>query len=480
VIVRPYTGKRTLDAVCADPAIQLYLTRRIEKYGRIPYDTNSNIRTAVYKFLRFCEVEPTNHAFSNLIAQRLAAPPKDTTLEKKLKAFHEATKRKPRYSSFIRSIFKANGIVLFPTGSNSEFKTLHIWTPRKPRKPASPFVEIVAKDPAIEQYFEAIKAKKRNNGYISRHSIWRVLHYSVKFLTYLGTEITDHAVSDLVKWKQQHPSDFTIEDRLLRFSNLQPISTHRHIGNTVLGVFRENRARLQVSIDFHPVSRTKKISDGILRDIFLGQTFEKRTLMEYQAYAGQRIHCLCKAVRIDQIEHYNDDFSIVNIEFWQNKTRMPHICVIPRRVAEAVIQIAKETGRINPFPNYPYLWKQITNYARSKHGVRLTSHYLRKRFHTIAQKTPMPVNDWDFLMGDKLEVGHGANAYTLEDWSELIEEYGRYLAPYLSLSDLKNPAADQWTSPGESFPADTIDYLRKVIQRQDSLVRQLQTALRRP
>ena len=471
--MRPYTGKSTLDVVCSDPVIQLYLTKRIEKYGRVSYDVNTRIRTAAYKFLKFCEVEHSDHAFSDIVAQRLAASPQDRSLEKTVKGFYEANRNKHNYSSHIRSIFKASGVVLFPTGTDSVFKTFHVWTPRKPRSPASPFAEIVARDPAIEQYFEAIKAKGRNNGYISRHSIWKVLHYSVKFPNYLGSEITDHAVSDLVKWKQQHPSDFTIEDKLLRFSNLQPISTHRHIGNTILGVFRENRARLQVSIDFHPVSRTKRISDGILRDIFLAQTFEKRTLMEYQAYAGQRVRCLCKEVKIDQIEHYNDEFSIVNIEFWQNKTRMPHICVVPRRVAEAVTQIAKETGRMNPFPNYPYLWKQITNYARSKHGVRLTSHYLRKRFHTLAQKTSMPVNDWDFLMGDKLEVGHGASAYTLEDWSELIEEYTRYLAPYLSLTDLRDPTIDV-KALNEPPLNETIDNLKKVVQKQDALIRQLQ------
>jgi hypothetical protein len=48
--------------VCSDPVIQLYLARRIEKYGRIPYDVNTRIRTGAYKFLRCCKVEPTNHA----------------------------------------------------------------------------------------------------------------------------------------------------------------------------------------------------------------------------------------------------------------------------------------------------------------------------------------------------------------------------------------------------------------------------------
>jgi len=90
----------------------------------------------------------------------------------------------------------------------------------------------------------------------------------------------------------------------------------------------------------------------------------------------------------------------------------------------------------------------------------------------------MPINDWDFLMGDKLEVGHGASAYTLEDWSELIEEYGRYLAPYLSLTDLRDPTMES-RSLNEPLLYETIDNLKKVIQRQDSLIRQLQMSSRK-
>jgi hypothetical protein len=97
--VRPYTGKRTLNIVCSDPVIQLYLTKRIEKYGRIPFDVNARIRTGAYKFLRFCKVEPTNHAFSNLVAQRLAASPQDRSLERTLNAFYEANRNKHNYSS---------------------------------------------------------------------------------------------------------------------------------------------------------------------------------------------------------------------------------------------------------------------------------------------------------------------------------------------------------------------------------------------
>jgi len=126
--VRPYTGKWTLDMVCSDPVIQLHLTKRIEKYGRIPSDVNTRIRSAAYKFLRFYKVEPTNHAFSDTAAQRLAALPQDRSLEKTVRAFYEAKKDEHNYSSHIRSIFKANGIVLFPAGIGSEFKSLRAWT----------------------------------------------------------------------------------------------------------------------------------------------------------------------------------------------------------------------------------------------------------------------------------------------------------------------------------------------------------------
>ena len=49
----------------------------------------------------------------------------------------------------------------------------------------------------------------------------------------------------------------------------------------------------------------------------------------------------------------------------------------------------------------------------------------------------MPVNSWDYLMGDKQTHGHNAGTYTLEDFSELIQEYHRFLAPYLSIGDPK-------------------------------------------
>jgi hypothetical protein len=234
-----------------------------------------------------------------------------------------------------------------------------------------PFNATISQDPAIQFYLECIKTRRRNQGYLSKASKREVYAACSKFILFLRKDITPDAISTLIKHKQEHPSDFSIEDQLLCFSNQKPITSYRHHATRILGVFRENRARLQLSIDSHFVARTKKISDGILREIFLAQDFERQTLMEYQAYAGQRIDCLASKVRLDQIQHFNDRYSLVNIDFWQNKTRIPHFCIIPHRVAEAIITIAKTAGRNNPFPNYEYLWRDITQYAAIHHGVDL-------------------------------------------------------------------------------------------------------------
>jgi hypothetical protein len=68
----------------------------------------------------------------------------------------------------------------------------------------------------------------------------------------------------------------------------------------------------------------------------------------------------------------------------------------------------------------------------------------------------MPVNSWDYLMGDKQTHGHNAGTYTLEDYSELIEEYNQYLTPYLSIGDPREP-----DEPKEPFKNSEFEQLRK-------------------
>ena len=83
----------------------------------------------------------------------------------------------------------------------------------------------------------------------------------------------------------------------------------------------------------------------------------------------------------------------------------------------------------------------------------------------MASKTAMPVNSWDYLMGDKPSLGHHAEAYALEDYSGLVEEYDRYLEPYLSISEIREPdASKEPVTQGTNVLLETIKTLQETIR----------------
>jgi len=96
-------------------------------------------------------------------------------------------------------------------------------------------------------------------------------------------------------------------------------------------------------------------------------------------------------------------------------------------------------GHNSPFPQYRTLWKKITDIAKSKYNTRLTSHYFRRRFETIAEKInaeDMNPNHWTILMGDKPEHGHMPDVYSMTDDDDpILDEFADHLAPRLSLTE---------------------------------------------
>jgi len=100
---------------------------------------------------------------------------------------------------------------------------------------------------------------------------------------------------------------------------------------------------------------------------------------------------------------------------------------------QTILERSKHLNLQTPFPNYEELWKQITKYVKANYNIRLTSHYLRKRFATIASKTPMDMNQWDYLMGTKKSKGHDASIYNLTILDDLIKDYDTYLVHELFL-----------------------------------------------
>jgi hypothetical protein len=324
--------------------------------------------------------------------------------------------------------------------------------------------EIIREDQAIVQYFANLAQRRRNNGVISESSYVMAPSSMRAFLQYLGRTITETAASELIaETRQRHKrDDFGTDDALQRFATLKPIVTHATRASYVKGVFRANRCRLDATFNTHFTHSTKKISPGILKAIYESLDTEHRALIDYQAYAGERVGCLCRKITLQDFEDYDDRYTLIRIKASITKARNDHICIIPKLFADWIRNYSVKKAQAGfpahttPFRNYETLWRDITKLAIREFGTHLTSHYLRKRFHTIAGKTPMPVNSWDFLMGDKQSLGHEAGTYTLEDYSGLVKEYDKYLEPYLSIRNPREP-----DEPNEPFENKQLEQLRK-------------------
>jgi integrase len=240
----------------------------------------------------------------------------------------------------------------------------------------------------------------------------------------------------------------------MRFVSQQPTQSYALWGAAIKGIFKRNRTPLDASFNTTFTHSTKKIGSGVLKEILLRLTREQQLLIRLQAYAGERIAVLARLTPISEYEDYDERYTLIHVRATDTKARNEHVCIIPKEIADELREYCRATQRSVPFPNYETLWREIRQTALEQFNVRLTSHYLRKRFHTIAGKTPMPINSWDYLMGDKQTAGHNANTYTLEDFTSLVNEYDRYLRPYLSITQPKEP--DEPQEPTQLLELDNV------------------------
>jgi integrase len=286
-----------------------------------------------------------------------------------------------------------------------------------------------------------VRNRRRNNGFLSASTQLKALAGTKRFLAFLGLPIDAKSLTSLIiQTRQQHKNDdFTTDDALLRFVSQKPTTSYASWGAAIKGIFKANRTPLQASFNTTFTHSTKKIGSGILKALYESLDAEHQALIDLQAYAGERIAAICRLTPITAWEDFDNKYTLIHIRSEDTKARNSHICIIPKKLADWIRQYCKTTNRTVPFPNCETLWRDITKLALDKFGTRITSHYLRKRFHTIAGKTPMPVNEWDYLMGDRQSYGHNAGTYTLEDYSGLVKDYDRYLAPYLQIGNPKEP-----------------------------------------
>ncbi|MDV3293730.1 MAG: hypothetical protein LYZ70_05615 [Nitrososphaerales archaeon] len=207
----------------------------------------------------------------------------------------------------------------------------------------------------------------------------------------------------------------------------------------ILGIFRRNFAPLEMHVHVSSDSKTIPISEPTLRAIRLDDelTQEEQDAIDLMTYGAERRHALNSLPlgNVHLVESSN--VALLDIPAQLAKNGLNHPSIIPKDLAERLLERATKLDYDQLQPNYRTLWRRITKLAASRYNVKLTSHYFRKRFETIAERIPaneMNPNHWIVLMGSKPTLGHMPEIYSLMENRELINEYETYLMPRLALT----------------------------------------------
>jgi hypothetical protein len=299
-------------------------------------------------------------------------------------------------------------------------------------------------------------AKHTHNGHYSISTYNTALQAMRDFLIFTARPVTDHTLSDLIAFQRANKDDHTIGDELTMFSNSRPIALQ--LAATLCGVFTKNHADVMTTFHVRSNHKTIPIAEPILRAIRLDAALsdEHKDLLDLLAFGCERRNALanCPLKNVRLVE--NTDFAVLDILPENNKEHIGHLSIIPKPLAEKLLERAAKNGYTTLIPNYRTLCREITLVAKRNHNARLTAHYFRKRLETIAERIParpfpegMNPNHWMLLMGVTPKFGHMPLIYSLGLESEIIKEYETFLAPSLGLTGQTcNPQPSELDSLG--------------------------------
>lgn len=244
-------------------------------------------------------------------------------------------------------------------------------------------------------------------------------------------------MSELIEYKRKNRDDTSLE-QTLKLAKADGTLCTNYVA-CIIGLFRRNYARLDLTVHVTSKHRTIPISEPTLRAIRLDPDLieEERDAIDLMTYGAERITALSR-LPIENV-HLIEDSNAALLDIPANiaKTGLAHPSIIPKALAEKLLDRATALGYKTLFPNSKTRWRRITKLAESKYHVLLTSHYLRKRFETLAERIPaneMNPNHWMVLMGSKPTLGHMPEIYSLMSDTELIQEYETHLMPRLALT----------------------------------------------
>ena len=295
----------------------------------------------------------------------------------------------------------------------------------------------ILNDPHIRRYITVIKQKPRSGGVLSRSTRGALCLSIHNFMQYMHV----YSPSELIGLKvDQALNDFTLENSLEEWASITP--ANRTYAQIIRGFYRSNRHPLNVYIDSHTVDRRPPPSEDRLLYIFQNASIQQKALMALQMETGERVRAVALTSKSD-LPDLQSEQQLHVILFPSSRTKLHrhHVSFFSEGTAKLLraFILARDLQGTDPiFPNYQRLWKEITKFA-SKGGTYFKSHHLRKRFVHLAERTPVPIADIDYLMGDAKQGVHCAEAYSYTIHDELAHEYEKYLLPKLPILP-KSPA----------------------------------------
>jgi hypothetical protein len=319
----------------------------------------------------------------------------------------------------------------------------HIYRQRRiGNKPSQDNLKI-ADDPAYQSYEDYLRTRGNNRGILSKSSVSQARCSVIHFLQFCNLPITNHTLNDLVAYKQANPNSSEIEQAIRKFISQEHQIKRTTEATYILGIFnRGNFTPLHIHVNSHFVTDHKEIPETTLKEIYAGCPDEEKNVQDLQAHLGERRGAIMK-ITPDQINFDLDkDLAAIFFNGTTTKCHIRHFSLCPKPIIEKTLEIMKDTQRTTAFPNFKRHWDVITKFAQKEFKVKYTSHYLRRRFETIADDSGISMNKISFLMGgspphgsdDLARLGHLPQIYVMKSVPKIAAAYKQYLQQKLDLT----------------------------------------------
>ena len=261
-------------------------------------------------------------------------------------------------------------------------------------------------------------------------------------------EFSDHAILDLVNYKRKNPLSTDIERCLQDYAAEPPVKASAGRANCILGIFKANFAKLNVSVNNHFEPSEEDCSTDTFIRVWEAMDEETQDLMQWGVYYPERSSA-CWRITFSEFQTVGDyavAWTAPFSEHYRNKSKVKHPAIIPLQFFNKVKARAKAAGRTQPFPNSKSKFKYtITPFARKEFDEKLVSNRGRKHFEEMADRAHVSPAISAFLMGDKTKLnqsGHLALIYNTalrqKGLQNIIAEYQK-VEPYLDLRNRGNP-----------------------------------------